>query len=82
MTETPLGKTLDELTKLVQDSLSALGLTDVRFAVQPLPLEFQNWYIDTRSAAKEELSALNRVARDLREKYYLLLNDFISPYAA
>ena len=82
MIETPSGKTLDELTRLVLESMRALGLSDVRFAIQPLPFEFQNWCIDARSCAKGELSALNSLARELREKYYLLLDDFTSPYAA
>jgi hypothetical protein len=82
MIETPSGKTLDELTRLVQESMSALGLSNVLFAIRPLPFEFRNWYIDARSSAKEELSALNNVAHELREKYYLLLSDFTSPYAA
>jgi hypothetical protein len=66
----------------VQESVSALSLSDVRFSIHPLPFEFRNWYIDVRSVAKDELSALNNVARELREKYYLVLSDFTSPYAA
>jgi hypothetical protein len=82
MIETPSGKTLDELTRLVQESMRALGLSDVRFAIQPLPFESQNWYIDARPSARGELSALNTLSRELREKYYLLLDGFTSPYAA
>jgi hypothetical protein len=40
MTDAPSGKSLDELTKLVHESLSVLELSEVSFAIRPLPFEF------------------------------------------
>jgi hypothetical protein len=81
MADKPSGKTLEELTQLVQESMSALGLSNVCFAIRPLPLEIRNWYIDAQLSSLAELRALNTLSHELRERYYLL-NDVTSPYAA
>ena len=82
MTEAPSGKTLEDLTRLVQMRMNALGLSHVRFAIRPLPFELRNWCIETQSSVEEELRALHIVAGELGEKYFLLLKDVVSPYAA
>jgi hypothetical protein len=80
------GKTLDDLTILVQESMNSLGASGVRFVIRPLHYEVQNWYIDAELSVtklrKDELTALASVGAELRTKYYLLLSDAPSPYAA
>jgi hypothetical protein len=77
--------TVEELTKLAQERMNALGLGNVRFSIRPLPFDFLNWDIHPHSSVQlleEERNALVTVGRELREKYYLLFNNVLSPYAA
>ena len=86
MIEPLTGKTLDDLTNLVRESMNSLGAGCVRFVIRPLHYEVRNWYLDAELPAKQlrddEQMALISVGSELRKKYYLLLNDVPSPYAA
>jgi hypothetical protein len=85
MIELLAGRTLDELTNLVQESKNSLGVSDVRFVIRPLHYEMRNWYIDAEPAVplhEDEQRVLTGVGSELRKKYYLLLSDAPSPYAA
>jgi hypothetical protein len=75
MTALPAGQTLEELTRLVRESMNAFGLGDVLFAIRPLPFDFLNWDIHPHppTLREEERNALDTVSRELREKHYLLL---------
>ena len=79
------GHTLEELNMLVHEALRALGLGAVRFAIRPLPFDFRNWEIDAQlptTLGERERSALSALGHELRDKYYLLLANVPSPYAA
>lgn len=86
MIEPLTGKTLGDLTNLVRESMNSIGVGRVRFVIRPLHYEVRNWYLDAELPVKQlhddEQIALTSVGSELRMKYYLLLNDVPSPYAA